>query len=111
MTDGAFNTGYCNGVISKDAGTGSGNTSDHANCNAPNGSPFTQAENLCTAMKQAGVVVYTVGFDVGDDQDVQDFMSSCATTTSNYYLASNGAALRAAFVSIANDINALRLSK
>jgi hypothetical protein len=111
MTDGAFNTTYCNGVISQDALSGSGNASDHINCNAPNGDAFEQAADLCTEIKDAGIIIYTVGFDVGSDTSVQNFMRNCASSTSNYYLASNGTALRAAFVAIAQDINSLRLTE
>jgi len=111
MTDGAFNTTYCNGVISQDSLSGSGNDSDHINCNAPNGTAFAQAASLCTSIKAAGIIIYTVGFDVGNNTSVQNFMRDCASTTSNYYLASDGAALRAAFVAIAQDINSLRLTQ
>ena len=40
MTDGEFNTAYCNGVISKDST--SGNASDRINCVAPNGNSFSR---------------------------------------------------------------------
>ncbi|MGE3930944.1 MAG: ubiquitin-activating E1 FCCH domain-containing protein [Hyphomonadaceae bacterium] len=111
MTDGAFNTTYCSDVISRDAGSGSGNASDHINCNATNGDGFDQAEQLCTAMKNAGVTVYTIGFDVGNDPDVTRVMRNCASSTAQAYSASNGAQLRAAFRSIALSITQLRLSR
>ena len=110
MTDGAFNTTYCKGVISQDSGSGSGSSSDHINCNAPNGDAFTQAQTLCSNMKAQGVIVYTVGFDVADDQDAQDIMSACATDAQHVYLPSTGAALKDAFHAIGQDISRLRLS-
>ena len=110
MTDGEFNTAYCNGVIGKDAGSGSGSSSDHINCNATNGSSASQALKQCQAMKQKGIVVFTVGFDL-DTQSAKDLMRQCATNESYAYLASDGAALKEAFRSIAINISRLRLSR
>ncbi|MBX7248280.1 MAG: hypothetical protein K1X35_04435 [Caulobacteraceae bacterium] len=110
MTDGEFNTPYCNGVIAKDAGSGSGGSSTHVNCNATNGSPFTQAAALCTAMKAKGIVVYTVGFDIGSDVNTVNLINNCATDAQHVYLPSTGTALKDAFRSIASDIQRLRIS-
>ena len=110
MTDGEFNTSYCNGVISKDAGSGSGSSSDHINCNATNGSSSSQALKYCQAMKDKGIIVFTVGFDL-DTQAAKDLLKQCATSETYAYLASNGAALKEAFRSIAINISRLRLSR
>lgn len=111
MTDGDFNTPYCNGVIARDAGSGSGSTSDHINCNATNGDPVDQGLALCTAMKAKGVVVYTVGFDVGTGTTAETLMKGCATSSANVYLPSSGTALKDAFAAIGRDITKLRLSR
>lgn len=111
MTDGAFNTTYCKGVISQDSGTGSGSSADHINCNAPNGDAFSQAQALCDNMKAQGVIIYTVGFDVADDDDAQDIMTECATDAQHVYLPSTGAALKSAFRAIGQDISRLRISR
>lgn len=111
MTDGAFNTTYCNGVISRDSGTGSGASSDHINCNAPNGNAFSQAQTLCANMKAAGVIVYTVGFDVAADPNAQAIVQQCATDAAHVYLPSTGAALKDAFHAIGEDISRLRISR
>jgi Flp pilus assembly pilin Flp len=112
MTDGAFNTGYCKGVVAQDAGSGSGQNSTHINCNATNGNPFTQAGELCKNMKAKGVIVYTVGFNVGNDASVKALMNSCATSPAHVYLPkAGGTALKDAFKAIAQDINSLRISK
>lgn len=111
MTDGAFNTAYCNGVVSRDAGSGSGSASDHINCNAPNGDAFAQALSLCANMKAAGVTIYTVGFDVATDQRAQDLVNQCATDAEHVYLPTSGSDLRLAFRAIGEDISALRLSR
>jgi Flp pilus assembly protein TadG len=110
MTDGDFNSPYCNGVISKDAGSGSGSSSDHINCNATNGSSASQALKQCQAMKAKGVIVFTVGFEL-DTTAAKDLMKQCATNETYAYLASNGAALKEAFRSIAINISRLRLSR
>ncbi len=111
MTDGAFNSPYCKGVIAKDAGSGSGSDSDHINCDATNGNPFTQAESMCRAMKAKGVTIYTVGFNVSSDTSVQNLMRNCATSPDYVYFPNGGTALKIAFRAIAQDINSLRISK
>lgn len=109
MTDGEFNTTYCNGVISKDAGSGSGDDNVHINCNATNGNAFDQAEKLCDGMKAQGVVVYTVGFALDKGGASEDIMEYCATSAEHMYLPKTGSDLKKAFREIAQDINALRL--
>ncbi|HRD46244.1 MAG TPA: pilus assembly protein TadG-related protein [Caulobacter sp.] len=111
MTDGEFNTTYCNGVISRDAASGSGSSSTHINCNAPNGDAFVQAEALCDAMKAKGVVIYTVGFDLGGNAAAENIMEECATSAEHVYLPDSGTDLKKAFKEIGQDINALRLSR
>lgn len=111
MTDGDFNTAYCNGVIAKDSGTGSGADADHINCNATNGSSSAQALKLCTAIKNSGVILYTVGFDVGNQAVAKNLMNQCATDPTKVYIADNGDQLRSAFRDIALKLSSLYLSK
>lgn len=111
MTDGAFNSPYCKGVIAKNAGSGSGSASEHINCNATNGDPFDQAEALCTAMKSKKVIVYTVAFNVSSDRNITDLMKNCATSPDFAYRPDTGAELKIAFKAIAQDINSLRIAK
>lgn len=111
MTDGEFNTTYCKGVISKDATSGSGSSSDKINCNAPNGGAFAQAEALCDAMKAQGVVIYTVGFALSGNAAAENIMETCATDADHVFLPDSGADLKVAFRAIGQDINALRLSR
>ncbi|MDP3803703.1 TadE/TadG family type IV pilus assembly protein [Brevundimonas sp.] len=111
MTDGEYNSGYCNGVISADSTNGSGAASLHINCNAPNGHPFDQTLALCTAMKNAGVIVYTVGFQVVDDDRARALVNNCATNSGNVYMADSGTDLREAFSAIGRDITQLRISR
>ena len=111
MTDGEYNSSYCNGVVSQSSTSGSGGSTDHINCNAPNGHSFDQAQSLCAAMKTAGVTVYTVGFQIVNDQRARDLMTNCATGPSYAYLAEDGAALKRVFADIAQNIAKLHVSR
>lgn len=111
MTDGAFNTPYCKGGVAKNAGSGSGGNDIKINCNATNGDPFTQAAQLCTAMQAKGIIIYTVGFNVSSDTQVQNLMRNCATSPEYVYMPNGGAELKVAFRAIAQDINSLRIAK
>jgi len=111
MTDGEYNSAYCKGVISKDSTEGSGYIGDHIDCNAPNGHSFDQSISLCANMKAAGIKVYTVGFDVVDDQRARDLMTQCATAPQHVYMASDGEQLKQAFRDIALKISTLHLAQ
>ena len=112
MTDGALNTAYCKGVVSDDSTPQYPSMrTDHINCNATNGDTFTQAKNLCTKMKAAKVVIYTVGFDLAGDTTAQDLMDHCATDASHKFLPADGTELKDAFRAIGADINNLRVSR
>jgi hypothetical protein len=111
MTDGEFNTQYCNGVLSQDSINGS--STDQIACDAPDGSSHDQAVTLCTNIKAAAnaTVLYTVGFDLGTDTYALNFLQSCATDPDHFFQADTGADLTAAFTQIAQNLNELRLSK
>lgn len=111
MTDGEFNTPYAQGVISGDAGSGSGATSDHITLNATNGDSIAQSLRLCSAMKAQGITVYTVGFQVGKTGAAADLMKNCATGPDYAYLPESGADLSEAFKAIGRDITRLRIAR
>ena len=111
MTDGQFNTVYCNGVIAKNSVSGSGTPLYHNDCNAPNGDSYDQGESICAGIKAAGVVVYTVGFDIADQQDAKDLMSNCASSPEFAFLANSGTELKDAFRAIGANIASLRVSR
>lgn len=112
MTDGAFNTPYCKGVIAKNATNGSGSNDDHINCNATNGNPFAQTKKMCDEMKKAAydLTIFTVGFDV-DDNDAKDVLNYCATDKDRAFFPATGSELKTAFKSIAQEISSLRIAK
>jgi Flp pilus assembly protein TadG len=111
MTDGEYNSSYCDGVVSQTSTSGSGGSSDKINCNAPNGHSYDQALELCDAMKDQGIVVYTVGFKIVNSASARNMMSQCATSPAHEYLAEDGAALKRHFAAIAQAISQLHVSR
>lgn len=87
MTDGEFNRSYENA----------------------NGNSQSQADKLCKNMKEAGVTVFSVAFDA--PEAAKDLLSNCASSPSHYFDATDGAALRLTFQTIAQRLTALRLSQ
>ena len=63
------------------------------------------------AMKAAGIIVYTVGFDLAGDPNAQALMAGCATDAAHAYLATTGADLTAAFQEIGQNIASLRVAR
>lgn len=111
MTDGEFNTTYCNGVLSSDTSVNVSSYDGHRiNCAATNGNGFEQAKAMCAAMKLKGITIYTVGFNISSSTDVTDMLNSCATS-GVAYLPNSGTALKTAFKEIGQDISSLRISK
>lgn len=111
MTDGEFNTPYCSGVISRDAGSGSGSNTGKIDCAADNGDPFEQGKAMCAAMKNRGVLVYTVGFQIESGSNAADVLRTCASVPANFFLPASGGDLSEAFAAIGRDITQLRISK
>jgi hypothetical protein len=71
-------------------------------------SSLNQARALCTNMKAQGITVFTVGFMVSNA--AKNFLTTCATSADNYYDATDGDKLKAAFRDIALKISTLRLA-
>ena len=118
MTDGAFNTAFADGVVAQDSGSGSGSDDYKINKNATNpsihtgrNSSYSQALQMCAAMKAAGILIYTVGFNISGSDEAQEVVQGCATDPSYVYLPEGGTALAAAFNAIAVNVSQLRLSK
>jgi Flp pilus assembly protein TadG len=92
MTDGLYNTVYRSGKPAMD-----GLAKTQAN---------TRAVTLCQGMKNAGITVYAIGFDVKDPQ-VKATLSTCASSLTGgtaYFDAADGKALKAAYDEIARQI-------
>ncbi len=120
MTDGEFNTPYYNSVVARDAGNpggscqsnnGSGSCADKINQNSQNGDTYTQSTNLCDAMKDAGVIVYMIGFDISDSEDVSDMMMDCASGPDYVFFAATGDELKQIYRDIGSEITKLHIGK
>jgi Flp pilus assembly protein TadG len=115
MTDGEFNTPYCDGVVPDNWGSGLYSSTNRIDCTEDGVSrytdPFVQSKAMCDAMKAAGVVVYTVGLQIDADGDAADLLSNCASTPANFFMPATGGDLSNAFAAIGRDITQLRISK
>ncbi len=111
MTDGEFNTAYCNGVIARDSTSGSGSANDQINCDSNNGHSFPQSLAYCTAMKQAGLIIYTIGFEIEGNASATELVNECATSPGHVHMATGGDELRDVFQRIALSINDIRLTR
>ncbi len=65
---------------------------------------------ICDNMKAAGVIVYAVGFDLGNAQLPIKTLSKCASSADHFYNTTTGDQLRQAFRDIALKISTLRLA-
>ncbi len=100
MTDGEFNTQYDeNGISANES-------------KAANGSSTAQARALCTAMKQAGIEIYTIGFELsGPWSQSYQTLQQCASAEDKFYVAATGIQLQQAFRDIALKLSKLYLSR
>lgn len=110
MTDGEYNSSYCDGVISQSSTSGSGSASDHINCNAPNGSSWSQSESLCESFNP-NIIVYTIGYAVDSAPAAAELMANCASEPGNAYTPNTAQELVDAFEDIGQNISDLRLSQ
>ncbi len=65
---------------------------------------------VCTAMKNAGVIVYTIAFN-RPGKSTEDLLRSCATQDAFYFNSPSGSALRSAFEQIGGSLSNLRVSR
>ena len=91
MTDGIFNTAYHSDIARN------------------------QALAMCTAMKAKGILVFTIGFglgNVGSEIVAKQTLKDCATPGDRYFAdASNTAQLDAALQSFASTLGQLRIAQ
>lgn len=95
-------------LMTDGANTLSPNYPDHwgNNTNLAN----TLTGELCTAIKNDQITVFTIAFDV-TDTTIKNILQTCATKAENFFDASNAAQLSDAFSQIGRAITALRLKK
>jgi hypothetical protein len=70
----------------------------------------TQLENICTASKRAGIVIYTIAFEMGDSATGTEKIRRCASSESHHFNAAL-TNITSAFNSIADDVVNLRLTQ
>ena len=66
--------------------------------------------NICGATKSHGVIVYSIGFEVGNGSNAENQLQACASEPSKYYRAS-GLEIVDVFGSIAENVQSLRLTQ
>lgn len=107
MTDGEYNFTYDADQAPSSATLGSGSNG----LNSLNKkSSAEQAKSICDNMKKSGIEVFTVGFDLGNNQTAKNTMAYCASSPDSNYDAANGEQLKNAFRDIALRISKLYLS-
>ncbi|MEO0772401.1 MAG: pilus assembly protein TadG-related protein [Pseudomonadota bacterium] len=67
-------------------------------------------QNICTAAKSEGVVVYTIGYAISAGGNAETQLETCASSLNHYY-PTDGAGISAAFNSIASNVKNLRLTQ
>lgn len=103
MTDGEFNLSYFDastvGEVYNEAGKEPTRTA---------------AKKLCAAMRNKGIEIFTIGFNL-EEANAEATLQDCASTDSgfikHFYRAANGAELDSAFQTIARNIETLALTK
>jgi hypothetical protein len=65
---------------------------------------------VCSAMKEKGIIVYTVLFQE-TATDVKDMLRSCASEEDYFFDTTSGADLKTAFRTIGDSLSNLRISK
>jgi Mg-chelatase subunit ChlD len=70
----------------------------------------TLTTEICTNIKNEGIELYTVAFEVPDEA-MKTILEGCASSPSKYHDAGNSEQLETAFEQIAKDFNKLRLTR
>jgi Flp pilus assembly protein TadG len=103
MTDGEFNLSYFDANSVKDVYNDAGKEPTR-----------TAAKTLCGAMRNKGIEIFTIGFDLNEKNakaTLQDCASPDTGSIKHFYQVASGAELNAAFQTIARNIENLALTK
>ncbi|PTX56704.1 Flp pilus assembly protein TadG [Litoreibacter ponti] len=66
--------------------------------------------DICNTTNSAGILIFSIGFEISDNPSASQVMRDCATSDSHFY-AVEGVEISEAFNSIAGTINQLRLTR
>jgi len=73
----------------------------------------SRMQDICTAAKNQGIVIFTIGVDIAKNSNAYDQMRNCASNTGNFYggnfYSVSSANMADAFAGISNTIQKLRL--
>lgn len=70
----------------------------------------TRLSQVCTAMKNAGIIVYTIAFNK-PGSTIETLLKNCATQPAFYFNSPTSSDLKSAFVEIGDSLSNLRISK
>jgi hypothetical protein len=70
----------------------------------------SRLSSVCTAMKNAGIIVYTIAFN-DPGKNTQALLRGCATQDAFYFNSPTTTALQTAFKEIGNSLSNLRVSR
>jgi Flp pilus assembly protein TadG len=70
----------------------------------------TRFSTVCEAMKQQGIIVYVIGFEVAQPAH-RALLQGCATSTQHYFESPNASTLQTVFRQIGNQLSSLRLTE
>ncbi|CCV10827.1 conserved hypothetical protein [Mesorhizobium sp. STM 4661] len=103
MTDGEFNLSYFDASTVGDVYNDAGKEPTR-----------TAAKTLCAAMRDKGIEIFTIGFDLNEENamaTLQDCASPDTAKIKHFYQAADGAELNQAFQDIARNIETLTIAK
>jgi len=107
MTDGS-NTAHLSGT--KPDFEGIYHWSDSRNPDIARKSADALTSELCSSIKRDGIRIITVAFEI-EDTGTKNLLDNCASSSTDYYDASNPAKLKAAFKNIGESLNMVRLMR
>jgi len=105
MTDGS-NTAHLSGT--KPDFEGIYHWSDSRNPEIARTNADALTSELCSSIKQDGIRIITVAFEI-EDTGTKNLLDNCASSSTDYYDASNSDQLKAAFKNIGESLNVVRL--
>jgi Flp pilus assembly protein TadG len=70
-----------------------------------------RTEEVCDNIKDEGITVYTVGFDLADASPVLSLLEDCASDPNKFFDSPSSADLEAAFATIGNELVNIRIGQ
>lgn len=70
----------------------------------------TRMADLCTAIKNEGIIMYTITYGSKPDANTKKLFQNCATSPDYYFHAPDGATMKAVFKKVGRQLGNLRIS-